>query len=288
MTTKKKSLLWLRFPEFLLAIFVIISGTILAFHSKSFVVNFSEIGFSVLSSVERGVFSLTDGIKKSIYSVNELFRIRTEYNQLIQRLNEFELMRHSNAEIRRENERLREQLGFVESLSEKNYPAQIIARDVDAVYATITINKGSVHGITKNMPVIAYQNGMMGLVGKVTHVGRYTSTVLPVYNLNCTVSARIQNTRDLGLVSGLGGSSRPLSLQYIRKGIIEKLHYGDIVVTSGENDNYLPDIPIGTIEEIRTVDYDSSLDIDLTPVIDFSRLEMVVAVQQRIPLPGGM
>lgn len=278
MAEKKKNLLRFRFPEFLFVFLLIISGTLLAFNSGGFIVNFSRVGFSILSSVERGAFMVTDGVKNCVNAVNELFRLRNEYNHLVSRLDEFEEMRRSNADVRRENERLRELLGFSQSLTEENYPAQIIARDIDRVYASIVINKGSVHGIGKNMPVIAYQNGMMGLVGKITQVGRYTSTILPVYNLNCTVSARVQSTRDIGLVTGMGVSDQPLSLQYIRRRVLENLHYGDVIVTSGENDNYLPDIPIGTIREIRVIDYSSSLDIDIESAIDFSRLENVVVL----------
>ena len=131
------------------------------------------------------------------------------------------------------------------------------------------------------MSVIAYQNGNSGLVGKVVQVGAFTSIVMPVYNLNCTVSARIQNSRDLGLVSGNGKEDLPLSMKYIKKRVLEDLHYGDVVVTSGENSNYMRDLPIGTISKISVIDYNSSLDIELAPIIDFSRLETVVVVDIR-------
>ena len=36
------------------------------------------------------------------------------------------------------------------------------------------------------------------------------------------------------------------------------------------------DIPIGSISDIKVLDYDSSLSIKVMPVIDFSRIEMVI------------
>ena len=36
------------------------------------------------------------------------------------------------------------------------------------------------------------------------------------------------------------------------------------------------DIPIGSISEIKVLDYDSSLSIKVVPVMDFSRIEMVI------------
>ena len=167
------------------------------------------------------------------------------------------------------------------SLEEKNIPAQIISRDFDNAYAYITIDKGSVNGIRKNMPVIAYQHGNRGLVGKVIHVGLFTSQIMPIYNVDFIVSARLQNTRDLGLVNGLGAPEQPLILQHIKKRALGELNKGDVVVTSGENGNYMRDIPIGAISKISVIDYNSSLNIELNPIIDFAKLETVVVVNQQ-------
>ena len=128
------------------------------------------------------------------------------------------------------------------------------------------------------MPVIAIQNGDVGLVGKVVSVGRETSLIMPIYDYQCNVSARIETTRDIGLVSGTGSSESLLTMKYIKKRVLNELNYGDIIVTSGENDNYLKDIPIGSISNINILDYDTSLEIEITPIIDFSRLEHVIIV----------
>ncbi len=271
----------IRFPEFLLAAFILGSGVLLAFNSGSFVLNFKQIGFSVFSSMEKGVHFVTDGVKNTFNAVGELRKLRKDYNELVIKLENYEEMQRSNADIRKENARLKEQLDFAISLDEKNIPAQIIARDLDNAFTYLTINKGSVNGIKKNMPVIAFQNGNQGLVGKVVQVGTFTSQIMPIYNINNMVSARIQNSRDLGLVNGLGSQDQPLLMQYIRKSVVDELSFGDIVVTSGENDNYMRDIAIGTISKITTLDYNSSLNIELIPVIDFARLENVVVVNQK-------
>ena len=67
-------------------------------------------------------------------------------------------------------------------------------------------------------------------------------------------------------------------MKYIKKRVISELHFGDIVVTSGENGNYIKEIPIGTISKVSILDYDTSLDIEIEPVINFSRLESVMVV----------
>lgn len=270
-----------RFTEFLLVVLILISGASLIFSSGSFVVNFKKIGFSTISSIDKGVHFVTSGIGSVFTSVKELKRLQKDYNELVIKLENYEQMQRSNADIRKENERLKEQLDFSIVQVEQNIPAQIISRNLDNAYSYLTINKGSVNGIRKNMPVIAFQNGNQGLVGRVVQVGTFTSQIMPIYNVNCMVSARIQNTRDLGLVNGLGNFDQPLILQYIRKRVVDELSFGDIVVTSGENDNYNRDIPIGTISKITILDYNSSLRIELNPIIDFSRLETVFVVNPK-------
>ena len=271
----------IKFAEFLLVIYLLAGGLLLAFSSGGFVVNFKQIGFSIFSSLDKGVHFVAGGFKNTFNAVGELRKLQKDYNDLVIKLENYEEMQRSNADIRKENARLKEQLDFAVSLDEKNIPAQIIARDLDNAFTYLTIDKGSVNGVRKNMPVIAFQNGNQGLVGKVVQVGTFTSQIMPIYNINNIVSARIQNSRDLGLVNGLGSQDQPLLMQYIRKSVVDELSYGDIVVTSGENDNYMRDIAIGTISKITTLDYNSSLNIELMPIIDFARLENVVVVNQK-------
>lgn len=264
------------FSELLLLVFVLFSGIMLAFHSGGFVVNFQKVGFTVLSSMQKGVSAVAGGIGDTFNAVHELARLREENKELTERLKNYEILQRTNTDIRKENERLKEQLDFSLSLKEKNYPAQIISRNPDSLYSAFTINKGSRHGIRKNMPVLAVQSGIVGLVGKVVTVGAITSLVMPIYDSKCSVSARIQNTRDIGLVTGDGSADSPLNMTYIKKRVLNELQIGDLIVTSGESGNFMGDIPIGSISEIKVLDYDSSLSIKVVPVMDFSRIEMVI------------
>ncbi|MCQ2589213.1 MAG: rod shape-determining protein MreC [Treponema sp.] len=271
----------LRLPEILLVFFILISGLSLGFKSGSFILNLKQIGFSIVSSVEKSVNYVFTSVSNTVNAVSELRQLKKDYNDLVLKLENYEEMQRNNAEIRKENERLKEQLDFSISLDEKNIPSRIISRDLDSSYSYLTIDKGSVNGIRKGMPVIAFQNGNNGLVGKVVQVGTFTAQIMPIYNIDNIVSARVQQTRDLGLVNGLGSLDQPLNLKYIRKSIASDLNYGDVIVTSGENDNYMKDIPIGTISKISILDYESSLAIELTPILDFSRLENVIVVNQK-------
>lgn len=276
MAVKNRFSFRFKIPEFTFIALLIFSGMMLAFSSGSFVISFRQIGFSFLSSIQKGVNTVAHGFLSSVNSVHELAGLRKENQILKEKLQNYEFMQRNNVEITKENARLKELLDFSNSIEQKNYPARIIGRDIDTFSSGITIDKGSRNGIRKGMPVIAIQEGTIGLVGKIISVGLWTSVVMPIYDLKCSVSGRILNTRDIGLLSGKGSPDYPLGMKYIKKRVLEELNYGDIVVTSGETENYIRDIPIGTISKIAVLDYDSSLDIDITPIVDFSRLETVI------------
>ena len=273
------------FAEFVFLILLFLSGLALAFSGGGFVVNFQRVGFSVVTSLQKAVYSVCDGVTGVFTAVAELKSLKAENQELKEKLKNYEFLQRNNTEIRKENERLREQLQFATHIEQKNFPAQIIGRNPDNIYSGITINKGSRSGIKKGMSVIAVQNGTTGLVGKIVTVGLETSLVMPVYDSKCVVSSRIQNTRDIGLVSGSGNANSPLQMKYIKKRVLSELNFGDIVVTSGETDNYVADILVGTITNIMVVEYDSSLNIEITPVVDFARLETVIVTDLKEPNP---
>ncbi|HOQ92872.1 MAG TPA: rod shape-determining protein MreC [Treponemataceae bacterium] len=270
-----------------LIVFVILmvcSSTLLALSTGGFILNFKSIGFSFMSSLQKGTHHLVSSVSDFFNSVKELSVLRKEYEVLTLKLQDYEYLQRNNAEIRKENELLREQLSFSQSLAEKNYPALVIGRDPHAAYSALTIDKGSMHNIKKNMSVIAIQNGDVGLVGKIVMVGLTSSMVMPVYDFQCNISARIQTTRDIGIVNGRGSANSPLLLQYVKNKVIDELQFGDVIVTSGESETYTKDIPIGRIISIKNLDYDNSLEIELDPIIDFSRLETVIVVD--LPIRG--
>lgn len=278
MQKHKKIHLRIRLQELILIILVLTSSIMLSWHTGGFIVNFKKVGFTVFSTVQKGISTVSMSVKDTVTSVQKLAVLSKEYEILTEKLKDYEYMQRTNTDIKKENARLREQLGFSETIKQVNIPANIISRGADNLHTTIIIDKGSKHGIKKNMSVLSVQGGNIGIVGKVVAVGYETSEIMPIYSIDCTISARIQNTRDIGLLSGNGSEDISLSMKYIKKKVIGDLHFGDVIVTSGENGNYLKDIPLGTISKITVLDYDSSLDIEVNPIVNFSRLEYVIVV----------
>ena len=270
-----KFLFRFKLDTFLLTVYTIVSCVFLAFSSGGFVVNFRGIGFSFMSGAQRGMYSVTSFFSGTVSAISELSEMKKKYDELVARLDDYEILQRSIADVKLENERLKKTLGFSESLAIRNIPAEIIGRDPNNLYSGISIDRGAVHGIRKNMPVISFQGSNAGIVGKVVQVGRSASLVMPVYDYQCFVSARLETSRYDGLVNGQGSGDSPLVMKYVKKRAKDEIKVGDRVVASGENYNFPRDVPIGFVSRVRGIDYETSLELDIEPVIDFSRLENV-------------
>lgn len=231
-----------------------------------------------MSGIQRGVYSVTSFFSDSFNAVRELADLREKYRLLEDKLKEYETMQRSNAEIRKENERLRKLLSFTETITIKNIPAEIIGRDPSNLYSGITINRGAKDGIRKNMPVISFQGSVEGLVGKVVQVGRNTSMIMPMYDMQCYVSARMEDNRFYGLVNGQGNPESPLVMRYVQKRAREEIKTGERVITSGESDNYPKNIAVGTVTGINSNDYENSIEVMINPVVDFAKLDTVLVL----------
>ena len=259
----------------MLTLLLIISSVLLIFSGGRFIVDFKSVGFSVASGTENAVHSVSSFVTDTVSAVRELADLRSKYLALSEKLKDYELLQRSNADIRRENRELKELLGFADTITYKNIPAQITGFDPDNLYSGIIINRGAKHGVRKNMPVLAFQGSNVGLVGKIVQTGRDSSMIIPIYDYQCYVAASVQTTKHRGLVNGQGASDLPLIMQYVQKRAKDEIGIGDRILASGENNLFPKDSPIGIITGIKVHDYETYLELTVQPIIDFSRLDYV-------------
>lgn len=276
--TKKAWKFSFKLSEFVLILSVVISIFFLALSSSSFIINFKEVGFASLSLLQNGASKVVRIFEGAVNKMVEWQNLKRKYEAQCKKLENYERMQRENVDITKENERLRKELDFVSSLKRHSIFAEIIAMNTDELYSTYTINKGSEEGIRKDMIVTALEKGMSGLVGRVIHVGKHTAMLMSIFNSDCIISCRIQNSRDLGLSRGQGSKNKAILLENVSKHSLERIHIGDIVSTSGINDNYASGIAVGTVSKIKEMEYSPSLYIELSPAVDFDKLEHVIVL----------
>jgi rod shape-determining protein MreC len=238
-----------------------------------------RIGVSFFGFFQRGFSAIGDFASGAVSSITELRKLRKDYDALVTKLESYANLERGYAEIKQENDRLKEQLGYSSQLRYEKIAARIVAKDPENIYATIVIDKGIEAGIRKNMPVIAFQNGMEGLVGRVVEVGRGSSIVVPLYDTSSYIAGRLATSRYEGLVTGRGSADEPLVMKFVKKRAKEEIQFGDLVVTSGYESVYPPEVSIARVSKVRALDYQTSIEVDLEPVLDFSRLEHVFVVR---------
>ena len=257
---------------------ILISFLTLFFSSRNVLVEFKNLGLTMFSGVRGGIYGITTTVSRTVLSIRELATLRREYTELTERIARYEQLERTSAEIRQENHRLREQLGFTQSLRFRHIPAEIIGRDPNNLFSAFVINKGKQAGAAVNMPVIAYQNGTQGLVGKVVHAGAFESLVMPLYDVSSFVSSRLAESRYEGLAEGRGSLELPLLMRFIDKKARDEINIGDIIVTSGMGGVYPAGINLGRVMLIHYQENELSMELELEPSINFSRLEYVFVI----------
>ncbi len=261
-----------------LAVLVIVSLTFLLVSNRSIVIKPKEVGLSFVGFFQKGFTGFFRWFGDTAGSIRQLNAARDELDAARAKLQDMDRVTREIVELRRQNAMLRGQLDLSQSLPPDRIAAEVIARDTDNLFSTITINKGARQGVRPGMPVVAYQGDIEGLVGKVLSAGPGASQILPLYDPQCLVSARLDASRDEGLVKGEGKDHGTLLLQYVKKTAKDAIQYGDLVVTSGLGGLYPKGINLGRVRDIRALAYETSLEIEVEPIINFDRLEYVFLI----------
>lgn len=156
-------------------------------------------------------------------------------------------LRLENAQLRAENQRLREAVEWELRIPWKSKLTQIVGRDSFNWWRRIKLNLGSERGIRFNQPVISPEGK---LVGRISEVGPKTSWAVLVGDPNCRFSALIKESRNQGgIVAPRQFSSdfRVVELTYLPNDV--EVRPGQMVVTSGLGGAFPKEMPVGQVED---------------------------------------
>jgi rod shape-determining protein MreC len=176
-------------------------------------------------------------------------------------------------ETTRENARLRQLVGWKQTKPWKMKLAKVVVRDPSNWWRTVQIDKGSLDGLSNNLPVLTPE----GLVGRVSAVGLTSSTVVLIGDRNCKVAAKVVETGDTGVI----GSTDPLDNSLVALGFLNKsakLSPGQAVISSGLGGYFPGGIPIGQIADSRQVDYGLSIEARVKLAANLGALDEVWVV----------
>lgn len=177
-----------------------------------------------------------------------------------------------------ENGRLRELLNLREQRRDLSdlEAAYITEHDVSNWTSSLTLDKGTVHGVEPGDCVIDETGALVGIISK---SGTNWSTALTLVDTDTSLGAQVFRTKDLGVAQGdfsLMGEDR-LRLDYLPAGC--QLLGGDLVVTSGLGGYYPSGLVIGSVEEVQVDDSGAASYAILAPAVDFASLTEVFVIK---------
>jgi len=143
-----------------------------------------------------------------------------------------------------QNEQLRKLLNFSRTSDLSLYPVRVVAKELNQINSSLTIDAGTNQGIESGMPMVSAD----GLIGRVILTAPEYSQVMPLYNTLFRVSAKLQSSNHYGIVSWNEERLRELKMNFVPQTV--PVDSGETVVTSGYSNKFPPDLPIG--EVIRT------------------------------------
>lgn len=177
----------------------------------------------------------------------------------------------------KENEVLRDALELRRQRRELELEsAMITERSVTNWTSSLTLNKGTAHGVESGDAVI---DGTGSLVGVVREVGLNWCTVLTVVDTDTSLGAQVFRTKDLAIAAGnfsLMEQNR-LRLELLPAGC--QLLSGDLVQTSGLGEYYPSGLVIGTVEEVLVDDSGAASYAILLPSADLAALTEVFVIK---------
>lgn len=232
---------------------------------------------SAITPMQRGINTVGTGISNKMKSFKKINDLLDENDKLKKQVNNLSYENQLLLKDKNELDSLRKLYDLDKKYSD--YPkvaARVISKESNNWYSTFKIDKGTRDGMKKNMNVLAGT----GLAGIITEVHYNYSLVRAIIDDSSKVGGMFSKTLDTCIVEG--------NLQLMDKDKIQvsmiskdaKIADGYEVVTSQNSDKYLPGILIGYISDIKQDPNNLTKTSNLTPVVDFERLDNVLIITQ--------
>jgi rod shape-determining protein MreC len=207
-------------------------------------------------------------------------------------------VRSENERLARDNARLRAELLEMRRLAEESgryqrllglrdlTPAETIAARVISIDASpyfrvarVEIDRGD--GVVKRgMPVLTPD----GVVGRIGRVAGSTSDILLLVDPRSAIDVVVPRTGGRGILRGKAGENGyRCSVEYLARG--EPAKVGDKIVTSGLGGAFPRDLAVGHISRVLPGGVGLYQEVEVTPDVDFARLQDVLVVVAPPPAP---
>jgi len=185
---------------------------------------------------------ISGGIYNKVNSINEYFLLKSE-NKILSEEN----VRLKNLLEQKDvnyNERIFTVIDSLKYFQKyEYYSAKIINNNYTKRNNTLTLNKGSKHGLTPDLGVI----NSKGIIGIVENTSSHFSTVISILNKSSKINVHLKNSNHFGTLIWDGEDYNITQIVDIPRQA--KIKIGDTVVTGGKSIMFPEGINVGTIKD---------------------------------------
>lgn len=269
----KRKIIWI-FAAALLLAALALGGSILLTGSTGPAANALRV---ITTPLRNGMASVAGWLEDRYNYAFRYNQLAEENEALRQRIAELEEAARVGEDAIQENELLRELIGLTQRRKDLDLEsATITARGATNWASTLTLSKGSNHGVEAGDCVIdQYGN----LVGVVTEVSYNSSVLITVVDAGLEMGGLVARTDSAAIIEGdfaymIQGK---LKLTYLPENT--QLLAGDQVLTSGMGGVYPAGLVVGTIDEVLTEPSGMGRYAVLTPAAALNTLREVFIIK---------
>jgi rod shape-determining protein MreC len=210
----------------------------------------------VKGAVRDGISPLQAGLRGGVRELQDVFRyirglrdMAKENRGLSEEIVYLRGEMRMAHELERDNQMMRDLLGFVRRVPNRLISCEVIGRDGTGWWQTARLDKGALAGVAEERAVITTD----GLIGRTVSVSDRTADVKLLSDPSCKVSVRLSRSGVFGVTAGLGakpGEQPACRMDFISK--TASVEEGDEVVTSGLGGVFPKGLLVGHVVRVET------------------------------------
>ena len=228
----------------------------------------------IIYHAQAGLYSILSGVKSVWFQYVDLIHVRRENVLLREQVEELKGEANRLREDGERAQRLQALLDFKAQSPYRLISARVIGRELSNWYNSVMIDRGEKDGVAVDMGVVVPS----GAVGKVVKSGPHFAQVLLITDHNSAVAAIDQRTRDQGIAEGTEKGN--VRIKYLAHS--SDIQPNDVMVTSGLEGSFPKGLLIGKVDRVERREHDLFLQVEVVPGVDFSKLEEVQVVAERL------
>jgi rod shape-determining protein MreC len=240
------------------------------------------VTFGAFAEIQRAATSAVGSVREGWENYFALQQIRRENERLREEVGQLKIGLQQERAVAQESRVLQQLLEFKTRVGLDSTAASVIGSAADPNFRSITIDKGTRDGVRADMAVISPE----GVIGRVVTPSGSAAKVQLLIDRSAAVGVMLERSRVQGVATGVGTDELEFGIQLEYLPGSADVQVGDRVVTSGTDGIYPKGFLIGEIESVERASGAFS-GIKIRPAVNYSALETVLVVRNVAPLGAG-